>query len=117
MPSLLNTKTQVTMRQSVNNAEDDHQSIEDWCATARPTEDYALGRFLDRIERNLPVDEAELEDWSGSLPMFLLSVAVAALSQMSCTSSSSLVLSSIQGLRASLKTTLYRIGMPYSTPW
>ena len=29
-------------------------------------EDYALGRFLDRIERNPPVDEAKLEDWSGS---------------------------------------------------
>ena len=52
--------------ESVNDAEDDHQSIEDWCTAARPTEDYALGRFLDRIERNPPVDEAELEDWSGS---------------------------------------------------
>jgi hypothetical protein len=50
---------------SADEVEDDHQSIEDWCATARPTEDYAMGKFQ-RVERIHPVDKANLEDWSDS---------------------------------------------------
>ncbi len=52
--------------ESVDDAEDDHQSIEDWCAAARPTEDYAMGKFLERVEGIPPVDETSLEDWSDS---------------------------------------------------
>ena len=55
------------IEETTSESEDKAEEVasEDWCAAARPTEDYALGRFLDRIERNPPVDEAELEDWSG----------------------------------------------------
>ena len=53
--------------ESVDNTGDDHRSIEDWCAAARPKEVYTnMGRFLERIEEIPMVDEASLADWSGS---------------------------------------------------
>ena len=50
-----------------DNTGDDHQSIEDLCAAARPKEVYTnMGRFLERIEEIPMVDEASLADWSDS---------------------------------------------------